>query len=127
MVKSTQEALAVPRSEVRDILTEVLRKGAQDMLVTTIEAEVNDYIQEHAELRDETGRRMVVRNGYMPGREIQTPIGKIEVQKPRVNDKRVDEEGNRIRFTSKILPPYLRKTSAWRSCPRNQRGYAFCQ
>ena len=89
MVKSTQEALAVPQSEVRDILTEVLRKGAQDMLVRAIEAEVNDYIQEHAELRDETGRRLVVRNGYMPEREIQTPIGKIEVQKPRVNDKRL--------------------------------------
>ncbi len=46
----------------------------------------------------------------MPEREIQTPIGKIEVQKPRVNDKRVDEEGERIRFTSNILPPYLRRT-----------------
>ncbi len=112
MVKSTQEALAVPRSEVRDVLTEVLRTGAQDMLVTAIEAEVNDYIEEHAELRDESGRRLVVRNGYMPERQIQTPIGKIEVQKPRVNDKRVDEEGNRIRFTSKILPPYLRKTKS---------------
>ncbi len=112
MVKSTQEALAVPQSEVRDILTEVLRKGAQDMLVRAIEAEVNDYIQEHAELRDETGRRLVVRNGYMPEREIQTPIGKLEVRKPRVNDKRVDEEGKRLRFTSKILPPYLRKTKS---------------
>ncbi len=112
MVKSTQEALAVPQSEVRDILTEVLRKGAQDMLVRAIEAEVNDYIQEHAELREETGRRLVVRNGYMPEREIQTPIGKLEVRKPRVNDKRVDEEGKRLRFTSMILPPYLRKTKS---------------
>ena len=112
MVKSTQEALAVPRSEVQDVLTAVLRKGAQEMLVATIEAEVDDYIQEHAELRDETGRRMVVRNGYMAEREIQTPIGKLEVRKPRVNDKRVDEDGNRLRFTSRILPPYLRKTKS---------------
>ena len=112
MVKSTQEALGVPRSEVRDVLTEVLRKGAQEMLVTAIEAEVDEYIEEHVSLRDESGRRLVVRNGYMPQREIQTPIGKIEVQKPRVNDKRVDEEGHRIRFTSKILPPYLRKTKS---------------
>ena len=57
MVKSTREALAVPRSEVRDILTEVLRKGAQEMLTTAIEAEVEEYIQEFAELRDENGRR----------------------------------------------------------------------
>ena len=112
MVKSTREALAVPRSEVRDFLTEVLRKGAQEMLATAIEAEVEEYIQEFAQLRDENGRRLVVRNGYMPEREIQTPIGRIEVRKPRVNDKRIDEEGNRIRFSSSILPPYLRKTKS---------------
>jgi len=112
MVKSTREALAVPRSEVRDFLTEVLRKGAQEMLATAIEAEVEEYIQEFAELREENGRRLVVRNGYMPEREIQTPIGRIEVRKPRVNDKRIDEEGNRIRFSSSILPPYLRKTKS---------------
>ena len=112
MVKSTQEALAVPRSEVRDFLTDVLRKGAQEMLATAIEAEVEEYTQEFAELRDENGRRLVVRNGYMPEREIQTPIGRIEVRKPRVNDKRIDEEGNRIRFSSSILPPYLRKTKS---------------
>ncbi len=109
MVKS---ALAVPRSDVRDFLTEVLRKGAQEMLATAIEAEVEEYIQEFAELREENGRRLVVRNGYMPEREIQTPIGRIEVRKPRVNDKRIDEEGNRIRFSSSILPPYLRKTKS---------------
>jgi transposase-like protein len=112
MVKSTQEALAVPRSEVRDLLTEVLRKGAQDMLTTAIEAEVEEYIEEHARIRGEDGRRLVVRNGRMRTREIQTPIGKVEVRKPRVNDKRIDEEGNRIRFSSSILPPYLRKTKS---------------
>jgi transposase-like protein len=112
MVQSTQEALAVPRSEVRDILTEVLRKGAQEMLTTAIEAEVEEYIQEFSDLRDENGRRMVVRNGYMPQREILTPIGKVEVHKPRVNDKRVNEDGDRIRFSSSILPPYLRKTKS---------------
>ena len=112
MVKSTQEALAVPRSEVRDLLTDILRKGAQEMLATAIEAEVEEYIQEFAQLRDENGRHLVVRNGYMPEREIQTPIGRIEVRKPRVNDKRIDEEGNRIRFSSSILPPYLRKTKS---------------
>ena len=112
MAKSTQEALAVPRSEVRDLLTEVLRQGAQEMLATAIQAEVREYVREHAELRDEDGRRLVVRNGHLPTREIQTPVGNVEVRKPRVNDRRVDEDGNRIRFTSKILPPYLRKTKS---------------
>jgi transposase-like protein len=52
----------------------------------------------------------VVRNGYKDEREIQTGIGPIRVQQPRVNDRRVDENGQRMRFTSAILPPYLRKT-----------------
>jgi transposase-like protein len=59
---------------------------------------------------DEAGHRLVVRNGHHPARKIQSGNGSIEVHQPRVNDKRVDEQGNRLRFTSKILPPYLRKT-----------------
>lgn len=52
----------------------------------------------------------MVRNGYLPARSIQTGIEPLEVQQPRVNDKRVGENGQRIRFSSKILPPYLRRT-----------------
>ena len=52
----------------------------------------------------------MVRHGYLPQRSIQTGLGPIEVHQPRVNDKRVDEHGRRIRFTSHILPPYLRRT-----------------
>lgn len=112
MNKATQEALSVPRSEVRDLLTEVLRKGAQKMLAEAIEAEVEEYIREHEEVKDEDGHRLVVRNGHMPQRELQTPVGKVTVKKPRVDDRRVDEEGNRMRFTSRILPPYLRRTKS---------------
>ena len=54
----------------------------------------------------------MVRNGHHPARKIQSGNGPIEVVQPRVNDKRVDEQGNRFHFTSKILPPYLRKTKA---------------
>ncbi|KKK54300.1 hypothetical protein LCGC14_3086120, partial [marine sediment metagenome] len=43
---------------------------------------------------------------------IQTGLGPVEVARPRVNDKRLDADGNRMRFTSKILPPYLRRTKA---------------
>jgi putative transposase len=91
--------------ESRNALEEILRTGAREMLQATIEAEVADYIERHKQLVDErTGRRLVVRNGKMPNRMLQTGLGDIEVQKLRVNDKR---EGKR--FTSSILPPYMRR------------------
>ena len=98
--------------EARDVLTEVLRQGARRMLAEAVENEVAEYIEAHAAERDTDGRRLVVRNGHMPSRSIQTGIGPIEVARPRVNDKRTDAAGRRIRFTSKILPPYLRRTKA---------------
>jgi transposase-like protein len=88
----------------------VLREGAQRMLATAIESEVEAYIEDHKDLRDDEGQRMVVRNGHRNPRTIETAIGKLDVRQPRVNDRRVDENGERIRFTSRILPPYLRRT-----------------
>ncbi len=58
------------------------------------------------------GHRLVVRNGHKPERQIQTGIGPVTVRQPRVDDRRMDEQGRRLRFTSSILPPYLRKTKA---------------
>lgn len=95
---------------VEDVLTQVLREGAQKMLAQAIEAEVEDYITRHAEQRDGQGHRLVVRNGHKPARTIQTPLGVLDVCQPRVNDRRTDEQGQRLRFTSQILPPYLRRT-----------------
>ncbi len=94
----------------QDVLTEILRNGAREMLSKAIEAEVADYVAVHAHERDTEGHRMVVRNGHAAEREVQTGLGAITVKQPRINDKRVDDDGNRIRFTSNILPPYLRKT-----------------
>jgi len=82
------------------------------MLAEAVENEVAEYITAHAHQRDANGLRQVVRNGHMPARAIQTGIGPVEVARPRVNDKRTDADGYRIRFTSKILPPYLRRTKA---------------
>lgn len=96
----------------RDALNEILQKGAQQMLASAIENEVADYLEGHADQRDENGRRLVVRNGYLPAREIQTGIGPVAVRQPRVHDKRVDEQGQHQRFTSQILPPYLRRTKS---------------
>ena len=96
----------------RDVLTEVLRRGAQEMLATAIENEVLEYVAGHTYLQDAEGRRLVTRNGYLPQRAIQTGIGPVDVQRPRVNDRRLDQNGQRIRFSSKILPPYLRRTKS---------------
>jgi putative transposase len=96
----------------KDALTEILRQGAQQMLARAIENEVAEYLGQHADQCDEMGRRLVVRNGYLPTRDIQTGVGLVEVHQPRVRDKRYDEQGERLRFTRRILPPYLRRTQS---------------
>jgi len=80
------------------------------MLMAALEAEVTSLIDGLADQRDAAGHRLVVRNGHHRSRRIDTGIGAIEVAAPRVNDRRVDESGNRFGFTSAILPPYLRRT-----------------
>ena len=80
------------------------------MLAQAIESEVAEWIDGHSHVCDEQGRRQVVRNGYLPERKIVTGLGEIEVRQPRVADRR--PEGEREAFSSKILPPYLRKTKS---------------
>jgi putative transposase len=94
------------------VIDDILRDGARRALQSAIEREVDEYIERYQQHTDGDGRRLVVRNGHHPKRKIQSGNGAIEIHQPRVNDKRVDEQGERIRFTSQILPPYLRKTKA---------------
>jgi len=91
-------------------LEEIARAGARRALQQAIEDEVDAYVHAHIDQRDDVGHRLVVRNGTKPPRTILSGVGPIEVKAPRVDDRRVDENGVRFRFTSKILPPYLRKT-----------------
>jgi putative transposase len=93
-----------------DPLTEVLRQGARTLLAQAIEAEVAGFLASHAELVDAAGRRRLVRNGFLPERTIQTGIGEVPVRQPRVRDRSVGPSDGRIRFTSAILPRYLRRT-----------------
>jgi transposase-like protein len=102
--------IPMPAETTKDVLTEILRQGAQRMLTQAIEAEVDDYLAAHADRRDEEGRRLAVRNGHKQERAIQTGIGPVKVRQPRVDDRRNEENGQRVRFTSRILPPYLRRT-----------------
>jgi putative transposase len=112
MSNATNEVIPGPGSTPNDVLQEVLRKGAQEMLVKAIHVEVSTYVDEHADKRDEDGRRLVTRNGHKEQRTIETGVGPVAVRQPRVNDRRVDEDGERFRFTSRILPPYLRRTKS---------------
>jgi transposase-like protein len=94
-----------------DPLTEVLRTGARALLAQAVEAEVAAFLDGHAEVRTEDGRRRVVRHGHLPEREIITGIGPLAVRAPRVRD-RVGNGEARIRFTSAILPPYARRSKS---------------
>jgi transposase-like protein len=78
------------------------------MLAKAIEDEVAGYLGAREHLVDDAGRRLVVRNGHLPARTIQTPLGDVPVRQPRVRDRR--PTGKRESFQSSILPPYLRKT-----------------
>jgi len=103
--QSTREQLVLD-------LDEIARQGAKEMLAQALEAEVYNYLKAAQGERDEhTGHALVVRNGYANGRQIVRGAGAIEVRAPRVNDRRVDETtGERKRFRSAILPPYMRRS-----------------
>jgi putative transposase len=106
--QSTSDIRIVPLPDSHDILTEICRQGAREMLAKAIEAEVANWIDVHAHLRDEAGRRQVVRNGSHPERTILTGLGPIAVKQPRVQDRR--PPGERETFSPAVLPPYLRRT-----------------
>ena len=109
MSEVTAATVKMPEAS-EDVLTTILRQGAQRLLAQAIEAEVAEWIEEHQHLTDDRGRRQVVRNGHAPERTIVSGVGEIAVKQPRVLDRRPVE--GRERFTSKILPPYLRKTKS---------------
>lgn len=93
------------RKEFEMSLDEIAREGARRMLIHCMNLEVEEYINRHAAEVDDEGRRLVVRNGHGKARTVTVGSGSIDVQAPRVDDRR---EG--AKFTSSILPPYLRKS-----------------
>ena len=117
MNEFTTPALELPATTSEDVLTGILRDGAQLLLSQAVEAEVDTWIESHKHLSDERGRRQVVRNGHLPKRSIITGIGPVEVVQPRVLHRHgagtLDAHDQPVEpFRSKILPPYLRKTKS---------------
>jgi putative transposase len=97
--------------EGSSLIDQIVREGARRMLAAALQAEVEAYIEQFAGERDSGGRRLVVRNGTAEPRTVLTSAGAIDVQAPRVNDKRTDPAtGERLRFSSAILPPWARKS-----------------
>jgi transposase-like protein len=93
------------------LIDEIVREGARRMFAEALQAEVDAYIAAFRDERDEHGRRLVVRNGTRHPREMLTAAGTVEVVAPRVNDRRTDPDtGECCRFSSAILPPWVRKT-----------------
>ena len=96
-----------------DQLTEVLRNGARALLAKAVEAEVADFLGQHADLKTEDGHQRVVRHGHLPEREVMTGIGPVAVRQPRVRDREAAAaDPGRIRFSPSILPPYMRRSKS---------------
>ncbi len=94
------------REEATDPLTEMLRKGARELIQQAVEAELATFLEGYWDRRLNDGRAAVVRNGHLPEREIQTGIGPVTVQIPKVRSK----DGEPMTFRSALVPPYVRKT-----------------
>lgn len=99
--------IGFPRpGEVSDALSQLLREGAKRLIEQAVEAELQEYLGSVGDRRDAQGRRAVVRNGHLPGREVLTGIGPVRVQVPKVRDR----TGEGAVFHSKLVPPYVRRS-----------------
>jgi transposase-like protein len=107
-MKEATKSLPIWQGSSEDMLTDVLRRGAQKLLEVALNAEVEKHLERYGEVRDAEGHRIVVRNGFLPERILQTGIGPVSVCQPRVEDRQ--SEAGREKFSSAILPPYLRRT-----------------
>jgi len=109
MSKCTKETQFIKEESTWSVLEQIARQGAQKMLQLALENEVEEFIQNHSNLKDENGKKVVTKNGYMPQREIVTGMGPLAITQPRIDDRNLKEYCSNERFTSNILPRYLRR------------------
>ncbi|UZD65692.1 IS256 family transposase [Marinobacter sp. AN1] len=105
MPKSNLHALSQPEVASNDPLHELIRQGARDLIAQAVETELESLLRQYEDIKAPDGRKAVVRNGHLPKRTVQTGVGDVEVQVPKVRDR----SGSGIRFNSHLLPPYLKR------------------
>ena len=94
------------RDTIADPLTVMLRTGARQLITKAVELELQELLEQHCERRTADGKAGVVRNGYLPERELQTGVGPVTIQIPKVRAN----TGEPVTFRSALVPPYVRKT-----------------
>ena len=112
MPKDNVIDLKKPDPFIDDPITDILRSGARKLLAQALETEIEIFLSQYADLKDDQDRKRITRNGYLPERDIQTGIGPVPVKVPRARDRQADNESGLIRFRSSLLPPYLKKTKS---------------
>ena len=112
MSKDNLIDLKKPEPFVDDPITDILRQGARRLISAALEAEIETFLKQYKQIADDQGGQRIVRNGYLPEREIQTGIGQVPVKVPRIRDRHPNSQDGRIRFASSIIPPYLRRSKS---------------
>ncbi len=112
MSKDNLIDLKKPEAFVDDPITDILRQGARRLISAALEAEIETFLKQYKQIADDQGGQRIVRNGYLPEREIQTGIGQVPVKVPRIRDRHPESQDGRIRFASSIIPPYLRRSKS---------------
>ncbi len=91
-----------------DVLTGLLRSGARELIKKAVQSELAEFLSQYQDVTDSMGRPLVVRNGYLPEREIMTGIGPVDIKVPKTRDR----GGQGIHFRSELLPPYIKRTKS---------------
>lgn len=91
-----------------DALSDLIRRGDRQIIAQAVEAELQEFLEQYQDRRDEQGRQVVVRNGYLPERTMTTGVGEVAIQVPKVRDRR----GSGVTFNAMLLPPYLKRASS---------------
>ena len=113
MSKNNDISLENPEGNA-DVLTSLLRSGARDLITKAVQTELAGFLSQYQNMTDSEGRPLVVRNGYLPQREIMTGIGPVNIKVPKTRDR----GGQGIHFRSELLPPYIKRTKSIETvCP----------
>ncbi len=101
----TDNNIVQPKTPIKNALEEIIKQGAQQLLAKAVETEVSALLEKYEDITID-GKKAIVRNGHLPERTIQTGMGDIPVKIPKIRDK----TGSGIKFNSKLVPPYLKRT-----------------